>query len=329
MTDLVDLLKEDFADATDAEITRFALGYGKGGGRLERRKRAAAARLEAYLDWRKKFELDKEKSETGDLSDSKTWEYAVNKAWDVVISHQEAIELTKKLEAEAKLKTDDQEEATDYDKQMEEVMKEPPESKEEETEGNDDNDDDELPPTATIKRSNIDQVLFRHQLEGKSIRDKGGHTILHVLPSRIDRKVASAIIYANAFAFYLDMNLDRNSDEKITIFLDVRGGEGFPNPSPKTMLKFISTVSRVLEFNFPERLEKLIIFPVPMLARGVFQPIKLLMHGKTVNKIELISGSANRHAALPKAALEKFIDSKVLDKTEAVRLGCFKLVDNK
>ncbi|KAL3937206.1 MAG: hypothetical protein SGBAC_007633 [Bacillariaceae sp.] len=323
MTDLVDLLKEDFPDATCAEITRFAVGYGNGRGRLERRKRAAAEKLEAYLDWRTKFELDKAKLEAVNLSGSDTWDCAVKKAWDVAIAHQEAIELTKKLAAEAKLTTDDEEETTDYDKQMEEAIRDTSEPEEEKTVNN---DDDELHTTA-IKQSKIEQVIFCHQMQGESIRDKSGHMILHVLPARIDRKVASAAIYANAFAFFLDMNLDRSSDEKVTILLDVRGGEGFPNPSPKTMLKFINTVSRVLEFNFPERLEKLIIFPVPMLARGVFQPIKVLMPGKTVSKINLISGSANRHAPLPKTALEKYIDSKVLDKTEAVRLGCFKIVD--
>jgi len=322
------LLKKKFPDATDAEITRFAVAYGSFRGRLERRKRAAAARLEAYLDWRKQFELDKEEPGTRDLPDTDIWDHAVSKAWDFALAHQEATELGKKLEEEAKLNPEKEVDPTDYEKAIEEAMKELPESSEEVAEDKEEDDGEASEPASTMKRSKIDQVIFFHKLEGESIRDKNGHMIAHVIPARIDRSVASASVYANAFAFYLDLILPRNSDEKVTILFDVRGGEGFPNPSPRTMLMFINTVSRLLEFNFPERLENFIVFPVPMLARGVMQPIKLLMEGRTVSKLELLSGPADRHAPLPRKSLENFIDAKVLDKTEAVRLGCFKIIGN-
>ena len=264
------------------------------------------------------------KSEAAELSDSDAWNHAAKKAWDIIAALQEAAQLAKKLDAEAKLTSDDQPQELDYDQQMVEALKEEAESKEEEEK----DDDDEVHSISTVTRSKIDQVIFHHKLEGgEIIRDKNGCMILHVLSARIDRQIATAPLYADVFAFYLDMFFDRGSEDKATILLDVRGGEGFANPTPRTMLKFIRTVTRVLEINFPERLNKLILFPVPMLARGVFQSIKLLLDSKTVNKIELVSGPASRNAPLPKDALEKYIDANVLDLTESVRLGCFKVVE--
>jgi hypothetical protein len=187
--------------------------------------------------------------------------------------------------------------------------------------GSSTNDEEERAP-------NIDQVIFFHKSEddGKTICDRNGNRVLHLLPGLINPNVAPANIYANSIAFYLDSNFDRNSMEKVTIMVDVRAGEGWPNTPAYGMVTFLKQIIKVFEYNFPERVKKFVNFPVPRVAIGVFNTIKLLFDSNTANKIVLVSGSAAVDAPLPKEAIREHIDDDVLDQTEKARLSYFKPV---
>jgi hypothetical protein len=263
------------------------------------------------------YGLDYEKTADGVSSDAADWEYAVKKAWDIEESLKKANELAKELKEEAKFTEEEKAYKADYDKELEDAMAQPSESKDETSEKVEEDED-----YSAVDRANLDQVIFCHKSEdGKAICDTNGRRILHVLPARINRRLAPATIWANVFAFFLDRNFDRSSSEKITILFDVRAGEGWANPAAITMVKFIRTVTKVLEYNFPERVEKFIIFPVPRLAQGIFNTIKLLFHSSTANKIILVSGPAGNNAPLPKEAIEEHIAGEVLDLTETARLS--------
>ena len=58
--------------------------------------------------------------------------------------------------------------------------------------------------------------------------------------------------------------------EKITVAVDVRGGGGWSNPSPTSLVPFVRVLSAVLSANFPERLRRMVIFPVPWAAKAVW-----------------------------------------------------------
>lgn len=263
------------------------------------------------------YGLDYAKTKDGDFSDQADWDYAVDKAWDIEESLKKANELAKQLAEEAKLTEEEQAYKADYDKEMEDAMAEPTEDKGENSEKVEGDED-----TSAAERADLDQVIFYHRSDdGKTICDKNDRRILHVLPARINRRLAPAPIWANAFAFFLDRNFYRNSLEKVTILFDVRAGRGWANPAAITMVKFIRTVTRVLESNFPERVEKFVVFPVPRLAQGVFNTIKLLFHSSTANKIVLVSGPAAANAPVPKEAIQEHIDGHVLDLTEKARLS--------
>jgi hypothetical protein len=179
------------------------------------------------------------------------------------------------------------------------------------------------------RAQNIDQVIFFHKSEddaGKTICDRDGNRVLHLLSGLINPNTASAKIYANSIAIYLDSNFDRNSTEKVTIMVDVRAGEGWPNTPAYKMVTFLKTIIKVFEYNFPERVKKFVTFPVPRIAIGVFNTIKLLFDSNTANKIVLVSGSAAVDAPLPKEAIKEHINDDVLDQTEKARLSYFKPV---
>jgi hypothetical protein len=178
---------------------------------------------------------------------------------------------------------------------------------------------------APSDRADIDQVLFFHKKEdGEALCDKDGKRIMHLLPARINPGLAAAATYANVFAIYLDHNFDRSSTEKVTILVDVRAGEGWANTHVLAMMKVLSNIIKVFEYNFPERVEKFVVFPVPWIARGIFNAIKLLFDSNTANKIVLVTGPDGVDAPVPKEDIEEHIEGKVIDQTEQARLSYFR-----
>jgi hypothetical protein len=328
-SDLARSLKGNYPEATDAEVQRFAQAYSHIRGSDQRVQGIVATKLENYLDWRNCFGLDYEKEEGEDDSDTIDWKIAVRKAWHVEKSLEEARELAKKLanklESESKMTAEEKIEA-DYDKELEKAITSNDDGNDEdEVNGEDEGEDSDVSNSEFVE-SDLDQVLFFHKTDkGSVICDNTGMKVLQVLPARINRKLAPARIYANVFAFYLDRKFNRKSKERVTILLDVRGGEGWPNPPAITMLNFIRVAVRVLEANFPERVEKFIVFPVPRVAMGLFNTCKRMFRSNTVGKFFLISGPAAAKSPLPRKVLAEHITEEAVYLTEIARLGLFKV----
>eukprot|EP00980_Cylindrotheca_fusiformis_P021182 scaffold8136_cov127-Cylindrotheca_fusiformis.AAC.22 len=294
MAEIEKSLRDSFPDATDAEIARFVAGYGRGN--VEKNRSVIEKRLSAYMAWRKHNELDDNVEKTFS-SDSDAWSYAVKKAWDI------------QAEPVGKGKKEGGAESTDV-------------ATENSTEGK------EQSGAQQGDKPDLDQVVFFHKskVDGKPICDVNGNRVLHLLSGIIDPNLAPAKVYADSIAVYLDINFDRNSDEKVTILVDVRAGQGWPNTPAYRMVSFVKTIIKTFEFNFPERVKKFVAFPIPIIAVGIFNTIKLLFDSNTAEKIVLVSGSAAVDAALPKEGLKVHISESVLDETEEARLSHFKPV---
>jgi hypothetical protein len=264
--------------------------------------KAVETKLETYLDWRKNSGLDYKQAKE-DLSDEAAWEYAVKRAYDIEESLAGTKQPTDTFEETAcnvhsEKKSED---ACELDEQGEEGK------------------------NAPSDRADIDQVIFFHKSEdGEPLCDKAGKRIMHLLPARINPGLAAAATYANVFAIYLDHSFDRSSTEKVTILVDIRSGEGWANTPVLAMMKVLSNIIKVFEYNFPERVEKFVVFPVPRIARGIFNAIKLLFDSNTANKIVLVAGSDGVDAPVPKEDIEEHIEGGVMDQTEQARLSYFR-----
>jgi hypothetical protein len=183
---------------------------------------------------------------------------------------------------------------------------------------------------SSVKKSTwtlvVPQFVFLHQSKhgtGATVLDNNGNKVLHVLPAMIDTKNVTAECYGRTLQFYLDRILGRHSEEKISVLLDVRPGEGWPNPLAIFMVPFIRKIARMLQGRFPGRLEKLVVFPVPLPALGVFHAVQWAFHAELMEKIVLISGPAERTSPLPKSELTKYISEANLKITENARLEKF------
>ncbi|KAG7355148.1 CRAL/TRIO domain containing protein [Nitzschia inconspicua] len=179
----------------------------------------------------------------------------------------------------------------------------------------------------------VPQFVFSHNsnkhnnktsTSGRSqLVDNQGNQILHVLPALMDIQNVTAEWYGRTLQFYLDGLLNRESHDKVTVLLDVRPGEGWPNPMAVFMVNFIRKIAKMLQGRFPGRLEKLIVFPVPKPALGIFHAVRWVLSTELAEKIVLVSGSAERKSPLPKHELKTYISEDVLDFTETVRVAKF------
>jgi hypothetical protein len=143
-------------------------------------------------------------------------------------------------------------------------------------------------------------------------RCKDGSRIFHLVPARLDLSLATAQVYALAAALYLDRRLSRHTTEKISLICDVRGGRGFANPTPWTLLPFIQATSSLLGKHFPERLRRMVLFPMPSSAVWVWAAAQKFLDTDTASKVIVVGldGAVSKNDNGMYNELGKFITKK-------------------
>eukprot|EP00559_Dactyliosolen_fragilissimus_P005943 CAMPEP_0184864236 /NCGR_PEP_ID=MMETSP0580-20130426/14207_1 /TAXON_ID=1118495 /ORGANISM="Dactyliosolen fragilissimus" /LENGTH=385 /DNA_ID=CAMNT_0027362931 /DNA_START=110 /DNA_END=1264 /DNA_ORIENTATION=+ len=131
--------------------------------------------------------------------------------------------------------------------------------------------------------------------------DSNGKRIMQFLPAQVDSSIATDSTYVTAIGIYLDRKLCRNSDEKITVVIDLRAGEGWANPKAKNIVPLIKQLVKLLERNFPERLHKSILYPFPSAAVFLWKLVKIFIDPDTSRKVVLVPGSSSRESKPPKS----------------------------
>ena len=102
-----------------------------------------------------------------------------------------------------------------------------------------------------------------------------------------------------AMSNWVEGSLDRNSDEKITLLVDVRPKEDWPNPSPTSLLPLVRGLSKIFGENNPERLEACVIFPMPWYVMAVWYIAQVFLDPKTAKKVVFLAGSSYEGAPAP------------------------------
>ena len=153
-------------------------------------------------------------------------------------------------------------------------------------------------------------------------RCKDGTRILHILPFRLDLSIATAPTYSLAAALYLDRRLSRSSLEFITLFVDVRGGRGWSNPTPWSTLPFIQSTASLLGSHYPERLSKLVLVPMPKSSIWIWSAAQKCLDPNTASKVVVVSSSGDGSSGLPDK-LNEFISKESLIVLEKRRRSFF------
>ena len=118
-----------------------------------------------------------------------------------------------------------------------------------------------------------------------------------------------ADLYVKATADFLFANIPRDSDEKITVMINVRsGGPTMKNETPFALLPVICKLNDQLSINFPERIQEFVIYPIPWWGKQIFDWIKgTLLDPVTAAKLSILPGDASFGSQEPEE-LNEYID---------------------
>lgn len=117
-----------------------------------------------------------------------------------------------------------------------------------------------------------------------------GTRIVHANPAKIDMELGSNEDYVLDLCELLEKELDRESDETMTVLLDTRGGVGWPNPPITQVVPFAKQAISVLTANYPGRLERIVIYPVPLALSSVWEMLKLVLGEDYQKKVVILRG---------------------------------------
>jgi hypothetical protein len=171
---------------------------------------------------------------------------------------------------------------------------------------------------------NLPRVIRSHQIEGVDATDLQGHRFFHIIPAQMDDNLAKTSTYALATALYINKQLDRGGLERITVCMDVRAGRGWPNIHAMRLVPFMKQTTTLLLSLFPERMYKMLLYPVPPSFLWVWNLISKVIDPLTKDKVCLLSGVNKITAPPPLDQMFEHLEEKVALLLESSRLAAFK-----
>jgi hypothetical protein len=90
------------------------------------------------------------------------------------------------------------------------------------------------------------------------------------------------------------------------------------------MMPFIKATATLLHQHYPERLDKLFVFPLPRAALWIWEMVKPFLDRSVVESAHLIGGKDSMSSPPPNHALCRFVHSQLLDDMENKRLSMYR-----
>lgn len=116
---------------------------------------------------------------------------------------------------------------------------------------------------------------------------KDGTGVVFVQGARYDAKI-DLQLYTQAVCRVVDEMLPADSEGQITALLDVRPSRGWPNPSPMEIVPFVRDLVKVIMSNYPERLKRAIVYPLPAGLVTFANFLLMVMDSSVRQKIQLV-----------------------------------------
>lgn len=147
------------------------------------------------------------------------------------------------------------------------------------------------------------KALFSHS------KSRSGTNIIYFRGALYDRSIASTTDYVKAAAHIIEKQFYNEVSEKkpskVSVLIHTAYVEGGINAPAD--LAFIKEFVKVLSDNFPERLERLIIYPFPWFGRAIWSVAKTFIDQRTVDKVVLLAqGPDGEYACPPK--ISEYVD---------------------
>jgi len=134
---------------------------------------------------------------------------------------------------------------------------------------------------------------------------KDGTPIFYVCGGAYDA-VLGPETHVFALAHAIDAVMPSSVGDKGTVLIDTRPKTGLHNIPAHRMVPFFQMVSSVLQANYPERLNRLILYPMPALVGHLWWVVKGFLDPKTVAKVQIFSGASGTGSPCP-AGVGQFV----------------------
>jgi len=91
----------------------------------------------------------------------------------------------------------------------------------------------------------------------------------------------------------LDAVLSASSRRRLVVLLDVRGGKGWPNPPAWNLVPFVRKCNALIPNVYPERLETILVYPLPTFLRYIGNMVLALLDPVTRAKVVLLGAATH------------------------------------
>ena len=105
--------------------------------------------------------------------------------------------------------------------------------------------------------------------------------------------------YVAALCRRMDEALSREDSSRVVVLIDTRSGRGWPNPPALKLVPFLRLCASSIPDRYPERLRKVVVYPLPSWAKTLISLVKRLLEPVTRDKIAVVKGDDSRDAPCP------------------------------
>jgi len=134
-------------------------------------------------------------------------------------------------------------------------------------------------------------------------RARDGTPATYVQGGRFDPNIP-AENYVLFCAHTVDSIVKATEMTRVTVLIDVRAGDGWPNAPPHKMVSFFRLANQILTGNYPERAQRLIIYPIPTMLTYLWTTFSAMLDPVTREKFIVLGGDASLGAPCPPQLLE-------------------------
>jgi len=161
---------------------------------------------------------------------------------------------------------------------------------------------------------------------GKEQQAKDGTPIIFAQPARIDSTKGNAEEWAIASAGFIESCVSREDDMKITLLCDLSSidpAHGGVNEAAHNMLNVIRQLSNVLMANYPGRLQRVVLYPLPYAVKLIWDTtVAALLDPAFVQAAVLLTGDDIGEGRVP-SALDQYVALDALQANPSAKATMF------
>ncbi|GMH79866.1 hypothetical protein TrST_g10329 [Triparma strigata] len=148
---------------------------------------------------------------------------------------------------------------------------------------------------------------------------KDGSKIIFVQGAMYDKALAPVDKWVERTTHVIDSIFPVDSTAGlVSVFIDCRPYKGMKNPPAQQLLGFFKAVQQVCYANYPGRISKVVIYPIPTLLVGLINVVKRMFTKEVREKLIFLGGSGSIGSKCPKKLWDYIEDASELPEASRI-----------